>query len=66
MAERFMPLYEASNGKYGYVSIQGDPFDESEGQLRLIDRHIVDPKFRGGLLAHANKVIVHNHSLLHN
>lgn len=33
VAERFMPLYEASNGKYGYVSIQGDPFDESEESI---------------------------------
>lgn len=28
IAERFMPLYEASNKKLGYVSIQGDPFNE--------------------------------------
>lgn len=28
IARRFMPLYETSNGKYGYVSIQGDPFKE--------------------------------------
>lgn len=30
IAERFMPLYEASQGRCGYVSIQGDPFDESK------------------------------------
>ncbi len=28
IAEIFMPLYEASNGKQGFVSIQGDPFNE--------------------------------------
>lgn len=28
IAEIFMPLYESSNGKEGYVSIQGDPFHE--------------------------------------
>ena len=28
-AEAFLPQYEASNGRDGYVSIQGDPFDES-------------------------------------
>ena len=33
VAQRFMPLYEASHGKYGYVSIQGDPFDESEESI---------------------------------
>lgn len=29
VAEIFMPVYEASKGRDGYVSIQGDPFDES-------------------------------------
>ena len=29
VAQRFLPLYEQSGGKLGYVSIQGDPFDES-------------------------------------
>ena len=29
VAKSFYPLYEASNGELGYVSIQGDPFDES-------------------------------------
>lgn len=28
VAEMFMPLYDKTNGKYGYVSIQGDPFRE--------------------------------------
>lgn len=28
VAQRFMPLFEASGGKKGYVSIQGDPFHE--------------------------------------
>lgn len=29
VAKQFMPLYEQSGGQLGYVSIQGDPFDES-------------------------------------
>lgn len=29
IAEIFMPIYEQTNGAAGYVSIQGDPFDES-------------------------------------
>ncbi len=28
VAERFMPIYEKSGGKAGFVSIQGDPFHE--------------------------------------
>ena len=28
IAEIFYPLYESTGGKYGYVSIQGDPFNE--------------------------------------
>ena len=28
VAKVFKPMYDASNGKYGYVSIQGDPFRE--------------------------------------
>lgn len=28
IAKRFLPLYESSQGKLGYVSIQGDPFHE--------------------------------------
>lgn len=28
IAKVFLPVYEESNGKYGYVSIQGDPFRE--------------------------------------
>lgn len=29
VAKIFYPMYEESNGELGYVSIQGDPFDES-------------------------------------
>lgn len=29
VAKLFIPLYEQTGGKLGYVSIQGDPFDES-------------------------------------
>lgn len=28
VAKIFLPMYEATNGKWGYVSIQGDPFQE--------------------------------------
>lgn len=28
IAEKFLPIYEKSHGRDGYVSIQGDPFDE--------------------------------------
>ena len=28
IAQRFLPLYEQSHGRYGYVSIQGDPLHE--------------------------------------
>ncbi len=36
IAYLFRPMYEASGGEIGYVSIQGDPFDESrETILRL-------------------------------
>ncbi len=28
IAKKFMPMYEASNGRLGYVSIQGDPIHE--------------------------------------
>lgn len=33
VAEKFMPMYEASHGQCGYVSIQGDPFDETEESI---------------------------------
>lgn len=33
VAEIFMPIYEKSGGKDGFVSIQGDPFDESTDNI---------------------------------
>lgn len=33
IAERFMPLYEKSGGRLGYVSIQGDPFREDRESI---------------------------------
>lgn len=33
LADIFMPVYEESNGKYGFVSIQGDPFNETEENI---------------------------------
>lgn len=33
LADIFRPIYEESRGTQGYVSIQGDPFDESEENM---------------------------------
>ena len=33
IAEIFMPLFEQSNGKYGYVTLQEDPFKEEAGYI---------------------------------
>ena len=33
IAKKFMPLYEQTEGKQGYVSIQGDPFHEDEASI---------------------------------
>jgi len=32
IAEKFVPIFEQSGGKHGYVSIQGDPFHDEEAQ----------------------------------
>ncbi len=32
IAEKFMPLFEKSNGQHGYVSIQGDPINEDDAE----------------------------------
>jgi transaldolase len=47
IAEKFMPLYEMSNGQHGYVSIQGDPINEDDP----------DAVIRG---ARANRVVAPN------
>jgi transaldolase len=47
IAEKFMPLYEKSNGQHGYVSIQGDPINEDDP----------DAVIRG---ARANRVVAPN------
>lgn len=36
VAERFMSVYEQTNGRHGYVSIQGDPIHEEDPQV-IID-----------------------------
>lgn len=36
IAKKFMPIYEKTNGKHGYVSIQGDPIHEHDAQV-IID-----------------------------
>ena len=43
--EYFLPMYEASNGQYGYVSIQGDPFREDVDNIvrYAIDNHEASP-----------------------
>ncbi len=40
IAERFLPLYEASGGEDGYVSIQGDPIREDEVEVILHDARL--------------------------
>ena len=35
LSETFYPIYKKSHGTQGYVSIQGDPFDESEENVML-------------------------------
>jgi transaldolase len=37
IAQRFMPLFEKSNGQHGYVSIQGDPINEDDPQVVIRD-----------------------------
>jgi transaldolase len=36
VAEKFMPVYERTNGRHGYVSIQGDPIHEEDPRV-IID-----------------------------
>lgn len=38
IAAAFRPMYESSQGRLGYVSIQGDPFDESFGTIMRMAR----------------------------
>lgn len=38
IAKKFLPLFESSCGKEGYVSIQGDPFDESHETIMRLAR----------------------------
>ncbi len=37
IAERFAPLYAASNGAQGYVSLQGDPIDEDDPEQLIAE-----------------------------
>ena len=37
IAEKFMPMFEKSDGKRGYVSIQGDPINEDDPDVVLRD-----------------------------
>jgi transaldolase len=33
IADRFLPLFEKTDGKHGYVSVQGDPLDDEDAEL---------------------------------
>ena len=37
IAEKFMPLFERTQGEHGYVSIQGDPIHEDDPQVVIDD-----------------------------
>lgn len=39
ICEKFMPMWEASNGEIGYVSIQGDPLREHDPQVIIDEGH---------------------------
>jgi len=44
IARRFLPLYESTGGKLGYVSIQGDPFrEDKESILRFARINCIAP-----------------------
>jgi transaldolase len=40
ISDIFLPLFESSNGKYGYVSIQGDPVNEEDPEVILREARI--------------------------
>ena len=37
IADKFRPMYESSGGRHGYVSIQGDPFEDEDTELIIRD-----------------------------
>ncbi len=37
LSDIFMPMYEASNGTKGFVTIQGDPFEETDADAIIAD-----------------------------
>lgn len=39
IAEKFLPIYEQSGGRHGFVSIQGDPFNEVAGAIVSYGKH---------------------------
>ncbi len=45
IAEKFLPLYQKTNGQHGYVSIQGDPIDDED--VDLIVRESLDNRRLG-------------------
>jgi transaldolase len=40
IAAKFMPLYERSDGRYGHVSIQGDPIHEDDPDVVIDEAHL--------------------------
>lgn len=40
IADKFMPLFEKSGGKHGYVSIQGDPINEDDPEVVIRDARL--------------------------
>ncbi len=43
IAEKFMPLFEKSNGEYEFVSIQGDPIHDEDGKSYTKNRSTTGP-----------------------
>lgn len=43
LSDLFLPLFESSNGKAGFVTIQGDPFEETVAQ-RIVDEGVENRK----------------------
>ena len=46
VAKKFMPLFEKTNGKQGYVSIQGDPINEDDPDVIIreaVKNHALSP-----------------------
>ena len=49
LAEAFMPLYRASGGKSGFVTIQGDPFQETDARA-IIDEGVENRRISANIM----------------